>query len=75
MQRPFSEKEVTCKNDEQLASACLVKERDVLIKELYNQNAKLLAKHMLMQLDILKLTQQLMAVQLEPKSLKSPYDK
>ena len=64
------EKEIARVNDELLASTCLLEERNTLIRELRNQNTELLAKHMVMQSDVLKLTQQLMAVQLEPKLLK-----
>ena len=75
-QRLFQyEKETTRANDERLASARLLEERDALIRELCNQNAELLAKHIVMQSDMLMLTQQLMAVQLEPKSRKSAYEK
>ena len=49
MQKLFKyKKEILRANDEQLASARLLEEKYVLIKELYNQNAKLLAKHMVM---------------------------
>ena len=71
-QRLFQyEKEAARANDERLASARLLEERDALIRELRNQNAELSAKHTSLQSDMLKLTQQLMAVQLESKSPRS----
>ena len=75
-QRLFQyEKETAHANNERLASVHLLEEREALIRELQNQNAELLAKQMLLQSKMLKLTQQLMAIQLEPKSPKSAYEK
>ena len=75
-QRLFQyEKETARANDERLASARLLEEREASIKELRNQNVELLAKHTLLQSEMLKLTQQLMAIQLEPKLPKSAYEK
>ena len=69
------EKETAHANDEPLASARLLEEHEASIRELRNQNAELLAKHTLLQSEMLKLTQQLMAIRLEPKSPKSAYEK
>ena len=55
--------------------ARLQEEGEALIRELQNQNTELLAKHTLLQSEMLKLTQQLMAIRLEPKSPKSAYEK
>ena len=55
-------------SDERLASARLLEECEASIRELQNQNAELLAKHTLLQSEMLKLTQELMAIRLEPKS-------
>ena len=68
-------KETACANVEWLASARLLEEHEALIRELQIQNAELLAKHTLLQSEVLRLTQQLIAIQLEPKSPKSAYEK
>ena len=69
-QRLFQyEKETAHANDERLANTWLLEERDALIRELYNQNAESLVKHIVMQLIML------MAAQLESKSHKSAYEK
>ena len=62
-------------SDERLARARLLEECEASIRELQNQNAELLAKHTLLQSEMLKLTQELMAIRLEPKSPKSAYEK
>ena len=61
-QRLFQyEQQLARANDERLASARLIEEREASIRELRNQNVKLVAKHTSLQSDMLKLTQQLMA--------------
>ena len=75
-QRLFQyEQQLARANDERLASARLIEEREASIRELRNQNVELVAKHTSLQSDMLKLTQQLMAAQLEPKSPRSVCEK
>ena len=68
-QRLFQyEKELARVNDERLASARQLEERDALIGELRKVNAELLAQQNALQSDMVKLSQQMMALQLEPRA-------
>jgi len=67
-QRLFQyEKELAHANDERLASARQLEERDALIGELRKVNAKLLAQLNALQSDVVKLSQEMVALQLEPR--------
>jgi len=69
LQRLFCcEKELACANNEQLANTQLLEEQDTLVGKLRKVNAVMLAQQASLQADIVKLLQQVMALQLEPKA-------